>query len=75
MTRAWLKMPGLVVCDGCGEGIHVSGMLVICVSNERGVLCVRCKSNFIFGLATFVDGACMTGASGDVTMKSVGISG
>jgi hypothetical protein len=30
---------------------------------------------FILRLAMFVDGACMTGASGDVAMKSVGISG
>jgi hypothetical protein len=30
---------------------------------------------FILSLAMFVDGACMIGASGDVTMKSVGISG
>jgi hypothetical protein len=40
MTRVWLKMTGLVesvfsfvLCDGGGEGIHVSRILVICVSD------------------------------------------
>lgn len=59
MTRAWLKMTVLVVCDGCGEGIHVSGLLVICVSDERGVLCVRCKSNFFFFWSGYVCGWCL----------------
>lgn len=56
-------------------GVHVSGILVTCVSDEKGVLCVRCRGNFICGLAMCVDGAWMTGTSGDVTKKSVGTSG